>query len=87
MTSKLLSFKKWHFPNENVLTQAAQAEFQGHILVYYLIKQQKTTSKEQTWGPSEPLYPAARPSFELTRVTASTICQTLIKYGLLITLF
>lgn len=65
MTSKLLSFKKWHFPNETVLTQAAQAEFQGHILVYYLIKQQKPTSKEQTWGPSEPLYPAARPSFEL----------------------
>lgn len=82
-----LSFKKWHFPNETVLRRAAQAEFQGHILVYYLIKQQKPTSKEQTWGPPEPLYPAARPSFELTRVTASTICQTLIKYSLLITLF
>ena len=86
MTSKLLSFKKWHFPNETVLTRAAQAEFQGHILVY-LIKQQKPTSEEQTWGPSESSYPAARPSLELTRVTAYTICQTLIIYGLLITLF
>ena len=53
----------------------------------YLIKQQKPTSEEQTWGPSESLYPAARPSLELTRVTAYTICQTLIIYGLLITLF
>ena len=48
MTSKLQALKKWHIPNETVLMEAAQAEFPEHILVYYLIKQQKLTSKEQT---------------------------------------
>lgn len=54
MTSKLLSFKKWHFPNETVLTQAAQAEFQGHILVYYLIKQQNPHQKNKPGGLLSP---------------------------------
>ena len=39
MTSKLLSFKKWHFPNETVLTQAAQAE----LRTYFSILFNKTT--------------------------------------------
>lgn len=48
MTSKLQTLKKWRFPHETVLTEAAQAEFPERILVRYLIKQQKLTSKEQT---------------------------------------
>lgn len=46
MTSKLQTLNKQHFPDETCTLEAAQAEFQWHILVYYLIKQQKPTSKE-----------------------------------------